>query len=241
MTAHFFVSPEQIDGDVATLAEDDTHHLATVLRARPGLPATIADGTGTVWRGAFEGVHDGAARVRLEASEDVGIEAPLVTVVHALPKQRKLDEVVQRLTELGVDRIIPVHSARSQVELDARKATKAVTRWRAIALAASKQSQRARLPVIDEVGEWATAFPPGVPGVVAWEESTSGLRDVLDIVKADAQIVLGIGPEGGITPEEVAGTGLPDASLGRTVLRTETAAIVAVSALRYHYGLMERS
>lgn len=241
MTAHFFVSPDQIDGNVATLGPDDSHHLVTVLRARPGLPASVADGMATVWQGVFDGVDDGAARVRLHTSVNVGIETPSITVVHALPKQRKLDEVVQRLTELGVDRIVPVHSARSQVELDARKADKAVTRWRAIALAAAKQSQRARLPVIEEVGEWRTAFCAGVPGVVPWEESTVGLREVLDTVAAQAEVVVGVGPEGGLTAEEIDGTGLPHASLGRTVLRTETAAIVAVAAVRYHYGLMERS
>ena len=241
MTAHFFVAPDRVQGDAVLLGEEDTHHLATVLRARPGLEVSVADGSGTVWHGVFDGVTDGAARVRVERAEQIPVEHPRITVVHALPKQRKLDEVVQRLTELGVDRIVPVHSARSQVELDDRKAAKAVARWRAVALAAAKQSQRARLPVIAEVGQWTGAFPSAAVGVVPWEESTVGLRDALAALPPADELLVGIGPEGGITPEEVAVTGLPHASLGRTVLRTETAAVVAVAAVRYHFGLMARS
>lgn len=241
MTAHFFVTPAQVEGDVVVLGEEDTHHLATVLRARRGLPTSVADGSGTVWRGVFDGVVDGAARIRVEHADHIPLERPQITVVHALPKQRKLDEVVQRLTELGVDRIVPVHSARSQVQLDERKAAKAVDRWRAVALAAAKQSQRPRLPVIAEVGEWSTAFPAPAVGVVPWEESTVGLREVLTALPPADEVVVGIGPEGGLTPQEVDATGLPHASLGRTVLRTETAAVVAVAAVRYHFGLMARS
>ena len=239
MTAHFFVAPSDVDGETATLDEDDTHHLATVLRARPGLPASVADGSGTVWTGAFAGLHDGRAQIRLESAVTVADDRPRITVVHALPKQRKLDEVVQRLTELGVDRIVPVTSARSQVEFDDRRAAKAVARWRAIATAAAKQSRRTRLPVIDDIGTWDAAFGGVASGVVAWEESDRGLRSVLDGVGAADDLVVGIGPEGGLDAEEVVRTGLPHASLGRTVLRTETAAIVAVAAVRFHYGLME--
>lgn len=240
MTSHFFVAPERIDeGSSATLDADDTHHLTTVLRARPGAEVSVADGTGSVWSGRFEGLRDGQARIALEDHELHPAASPRITVVHALPKQRKLDDVVQRLTELGVDRIVPVHSARSQVELTERKATKALGRWRAIAMAAAKQSRRARLTEIAEVGEWSTAFTAAAPGVVCWEESSRGLKAVLTDVGDVGALTLGIGPEGGLTPDEVAASGLPDASLGRTILRTETAALVAVAALRYHYGLME--
>ncbi|MPZ73160.1 MAG: RsmE family RNA methyltransferase [Nitriliruptorales bacterium] len=239
MTPHFFVAPEQVGSGVALLGPDDSRHLVTVLRGRPGDRVTVADGTGTLWNAVYQGHQGGLVEIALLESTFLRQRHPAFTVVHALPRQRKLDDVIQRLTELGVSRVVPVHSERSQVELDQHKAAKAVARWRAVALAAAKQSRRARLPVIEEVGEWPDAFADGCRGIVLWEESPVALRTALDDMPAVDELVLGIGPEGGLTRGEVAATRLPHASLGPTVLRTETAAIVAVSALAYHYGLME--
>lgn len=239
MIPHFFVDEQDPDAREVLLDGEDTRHLVTVLRAREGAPATVADGTGSVWTARFRGLAGEVARLELEARRVVATPSPALTVVHALPKQRKLDEVVQRLTELGVHRIVPVHSARSQVHLDERKAAKAVTRWRAIALAAAKQSRRARLPIIDDVGDWTGAFNGDDPGVVCWEESATGLREVLDEQRQPAAFILAVGPEGGLTADEVAATGLPHASMGPSILRTETAALVAAAAVSYHFGLME--
>lgn len=239
MIPHFFVAEDAIGADQALLGADDTRHLTTVLRARNGDPVTVSDGLGTIWTARYAGLADGAARVELGDRTDVAPPRPALTVVHALPKQRKLDDVVQRLTELGVHRIVPVHSRRSQVTLDERKAAKAVTRWRAVALAAAKQSRRARIPIVSEIGEWDSAFPPGIPGVVCWEESETGLRAVLEAAPPPDEIVLGIGPEGGLDADEVAASGLPAASLGPSILRTETAALVAAAAVGYAFGLME--
>lgn len=239
MTPHFFVDGEHVGTDEAFLDSEDTRHLVTVLRARVGAGVTVADGTGRVWTGTYRGVEDGRARIALVASETAPQPEPAITVIHALPKQRKLDDVIQRLTELGVDCIVPVHSQRSQVELDDRRAANAVARWRAVALAAAKQSHRARLPSIDDVGHWNTAFREGLPGVVCWEGSTTPLGLVLDQIDSPRRFVIAIGPEGGLTEEEVAVSGLPAVSLGRSILRTETAALVAASAVTYHYGLME--
>ena len=239
MTPHFFVPAVAAGADEVLLDEADTRHLVTVLRARPGAALTVADGSGAIWNGTYRGDAEGSAVVALGGATIVPAPRPAITVVHALPKQRKLDDVVQRLTELGVDRIVAVHSDRSQVELDDRRAAKAVARWRAVALAAAKQSRRARLPEIAPVGQWRTAFPSGVPGIVAWEESTVGLRAALGDSDAPEAFVLGIGPEGGLTSGEVDAVGLPHACLGPDILRTETAALVAAAAVRFHYGLME--
>jgi len=236
---HFLVDPGQISAQHAVLGDEDTRHLTAVLRARAGDEMTVADGEGTIYAARFDRVRDGLAVVVLGASRYQPPERPSVTVVHALPKQRKLDGVVQRLTELGVERIVPVHSERSQVVLDERKAVKAVARWRSIAVAAAKQSRASRVPRVTEVGDWREAFAEGLPGVVCWEESATGFRAALDGVPVADRLVIGIGPEGGLTHEEVEATGLAHGSLGPTVLRTETAALVAVAALRFHYGLME--
>lgn len=238
---HFFVEPAAVDGDVALLRGDDANHLLRVLRAQRDDPVSVADGRGRLWQGRLLGGAGGTrgdARVALVAGHTVTPGRPRMTVVHALPKRRKLDEVVQRLTEVGVDRLVPVHSARSEVHLDPARADKALARWRAVALAAAKQSRRPFLLDVAEVAPWQDGFAGARHGVVLWEESTTPLRQVLDGIGDVDEVVLGVGPEGGLTSDEVAATGLPDASLGATVLRTETAALVAAAATRYALRLL---
>lgn len=225
---HFFAA---VDGDRAVLREDDVRHLTTVLRARPGELVSVSDGRGSIWQGRLAGGDPGV--VELQQRWDVPRARPAITVIHALPKARKLDDVVQRLTEIGVERIVPVHSERSMVRLDPAKAPKAWARWQAVAYAAAKQSRRAWLPVVAPVATWAEAFPQEAVGVVLWEESETPLRDVVAALPDADEILLAIGPEGGLTEAEVAATGLPHASLGATVLRTETAALVAVAAVGF--------
>jgi 16S rRNA (uracil1498-N3)-methyltransferase len=209
-----------------------------VLRARPGDPLSLSDGAGTRWQARLAEAGSGEVVVDLVDRVLVPRPVPRLAVVHALPTRRKLDDVVQRLVEVGVDRILPVHSERSQVRLEAARAARASVRWNAVAEAAAKQSRRVWLPVVEPVGEWTTAFPVGVAGVVLWEESDVALRTVLDGLAGEPDLVLGVGPEGGLTAAEVRASGLAHATMGETVLRTETAALVAVSALRYHFGLM---
>lgn len=227
---HFFVDPADVDGDRVVLRGDEGRHLATVLRARPGQRVSLADGTGRRYAARVRRADDDAVTLAVEHVEDDPPARPALTVVHALPKARKLDDVVQRLSEVGVERLVPVVSARTEVALSVEKAERALARWRAVALAAAKQSRRARVLEIAEVGVWSTALAsaPG-DGVVCWEGATTPLREVLP-ADPDA-LVLGIGPEGGLTADEVEATGLPAASLGPPILRTETAALVAVTAV----------
>lgn len=234
---HFFVDVDASE-DSAVVEGEEARHLERVLRVRPGDPVSVSDGRGTIWQGTVDQVGREGVRVALGDRVAVPAETPALTVVHALPKQRKLDEVVQKLTELGVGEIRPVMSARSQVVLEGPRAHKAVARWRAVAHAAAKQSRRAWLPTICAVGTWDGAFGAPSCGVVCWEESRRPLREVLDAWPDCREVIVGIGPEGGLTPDEVRAAALPDASMGRTILRTETAALVAVSAIRYHLGLM---
>ncbi|MDP8970822.1 MAG: 16S rRNA (uracil(1498)-N(3))-methyltransferase [Actinomycetota bacterium] len=237
---HFLVDPGDIDreGATAILRADQAHHLAVVLRARPGDPVSLADGTGALWQARVRRSDEGRVTLALVTRQVVAPPRPRLTVVHALPRRRKLDEVIQRLSELGVDRVVPVHSERSQVRLPGEKAAGAVARWRSVALAAAKQSRRVRPLQVAEVGRWSDLTAPAGCGVVLWEQATTGLRAVLDGLNGAAgdELVLAVGPEGGLTPAEVKACGLPAASLGPTVLRTETAALVAASAVLYHVG-----
>lgn len=230
---HFLIAPSAVDGDHAELTGEDARHLAVVLRAGPGEPVSLSDGSALL-QARVVNATPSAVRLAITERHPQTPPRPALIVVHALPKARKLDGVVQRLSEIGVDRLVPVHSARSQVRLDERRAAKAVARWRAVALAAAKQSRRLRPLEIAEVGEWADAFPAGCAGVVAWEESTAPLRG--RVPRDVDELWLGIGPEGGLTPEEATGPGLPVVSLGPTVLRTETAGLVAATLVLAEVG-----
>jgi 16S rRNA (uracil1498-N3)-methyltransferase len=193
----------------------DDHHLRRVLRLRPGDPLTVGDGAGG-WR---------AARLTSTAIEPTGpVEvaprpAPTLTVGFALVKGGKPELVVQKLTEVGVDRIVPLRAARSVVRWDEAKAVKAVGRLRSVARAAAAQCHRPHLPEVAAVTEAAT--------VVAQEGAVLAERGGTPL--GDAHTVL-VGPEGGWTPEEL-GAGAPRVGLGPHVLRAETAAIAAAVLL----------
>lgn len=229
----FFVDPSAVGEGTATISGDEGHHLAKVLRAQPGMALVLADGAGRVFDATVTEVHGDAVEVRVDHERSVPQARPRIVVVHALPKARKLDDVVQKLSEVGVERIVPVHSARSEARLDPAKERKLVERWRAIALAAAKQSHRPRVMDVDPIGRWERSFLMGTTGVVLWEdERETPLRAALEGIEAGEveELVLGIGPEGGLTEDEVRGTRLPSARLGEEILRTETAALVAVTA-----------
>lgn len=199
------------DLDVPELAADDRHHLERVLRLRPGAPCTVGDGAGR-WRTARFGPT-------LEVTGEIVASpapAPAVTVGFALVKGDRPELVVQKLTELGVDRIVPFRAERSVVRWDAAKAAKAVARLRQVARAAAEQSHRPWLPEVAEVVDLADL----VAGEgVAVADRGGGPVD------ASTTTVL-VGPEGGWADREVP----PDArrvSLATHVLRAETAAITA--------------
>ncbi|MFO8076696.1 MAG: RsmE family RNA methyltransferase [Egibacteraceae bacterium] len=231
---HFVVPPAALDGPTAALAGDDAHHLVRVLRAGVGDPVSVADGVGGLWQGRVAELGH-TVLVSLEESIEVPRPHPEVHVVHALPKGRKLDDVVRGLTELGVEGIWPVTTTRGESEPKAESADRALERWRAIAHAAAKQSRRAWLPQLAPVVPWPEAFGdalrgPSVEGFVCWEEATTPIAEAVAAQDGAARLVIGVGPEGGLTPAEVADAGLPAVTLGPTVLRTETAGLVAASA-----------
>ncbi len=225
---HVLVAPEAVGDDVAELAAEDAHHLTRSLRRGEGDAVSVADGHGTVWQGRIVR-RDPSVLVALEERHDIPPPDPPVWVVHALPTGRKLDEVVRRLSELGVDRLEPVVSARCENRPSRAKAQKARQRWEAVAVAAAKQARRARPLEIAPVGTWPGALDAEPGGAVLWEEAAQPLGDVLARARVDRPAVLGIGPEGGLADAEVQAAAPPAASLGPTVLRTETASVAAAA------------
>ena len=229
-------------GDRLTLEADADHHLRRVLRAEAGDPLEVADGAGRTApaRLTSEGVEL-TARPALHPPRATAIE-----VVHALPKGRKLDEVVRVLTELEVARVVPVQAARSVVRLDEARRRKAGDRWRAIARSAAEQSRRPYLPAVEDPCDFEdAALPAGDPLLlVANLGAPTGLATALGAATTDGavdRVVVAIGPEGGWTDDEVAALvarGGRRVHLGDTVLRTEHAATVAVAVIAAAVGRM---
>ena len=209
--AHVFVA----DLDALDLAANDRHHLGRVLRLRDGDELTVSDGAGQWRRCRF-----GARIEPIGAIERDESSQPEITIAFALVKGERPEWVVQKLTEVGVDRIVPVVAERSVVHWDADKADRNHTRLLTVAREAAMQSRRAWLPVVEPI----SAFDDLAGRAGAALADRGGRPPTL------ANPVVLVGPEGGWSDRE-RDKGLPSVGLGPTVLRAETAAIVAGAAL----------
>jgi 16S rRNA (uracil1498-N3)-methyltransferase len=216
----------------AELAGAQARHMARVLRAVPGTRAHVVAGT-RVWSAVVTEVDD--ERVAFALEQELPAEQPLpITLLLAVFKFDRMEWSIEKATELGVARIAPVITRRTEKHL-AHAAETRVERWRRIAHEAAKQSRRADVPSIDAplALKVALAAPwPGAKILLAESERTVMLRDAL--LTADAPYALAIGPEGGWVAEEeqmFASAGWQAASLGPRILRAETAAIAAVSVV----------
>jgi len=208
------------DLDAPVLRADDAHHLERVLRLRAGDEMVLGDGAGR-WRPA----RFGPTIEPTGALEQTPLERPSIGVAFALVKGDKPELVVQKLTELGVDRIVPFRAIRSVVRWDDAKAARAGQRLRAVARSAAMQCHRPWLPAVEDATDLGALLGGG--GVAVAIADRTGAAPSLD-----HSLVL-VGPEGGWAPEEraaAADAGVPSVAVGAHVLRAETAA-VTVGAL----------
>lgn len=222
-SAHVFVA----DLDAPELDADDRHHLGRVLRLRAGETVSASDGRGAwrpcTWTGDGDGGGGGLAPAG--EVERVAAPAPAITVAFAPVKGDRPEWVVQKLTEVGVDRIVVLATARSVVRWEGERAAKQVGRLARVAREAAMQSRRVWLPSVEGVVPFAEAANWG-RGVAMAEPGGAS--------PSPARPVVLVGPEGGWSAEEL-GAELPRVGLGPTVLRAETAAVAAgvlLSALR---------
>jgi 16S rRNA (uracil1498-N3)-methyltransferase len=228
-SAHLFVPTAADLADAMAVDGEDGHHLARVLRLRAGETVTVADGSGA-WR-PYRIASTAGAAVRLEA-DGPGRREPVPTrrlaVAFALTKGDKPDLVVQKLTELGVDRILPVLGERSVSRPAPDRAGAAVERWRRIAREAARQCRRATLPVVEDLAPLAALS--GHPGLAVAERGGVS-AEVLGSPPGD-EILVVVGPEGGLADAEVdALKPWARLDLGPHILRAETAALAAAALL----------
>lgn len=238
MRRRFFV--EKFTGQSAVVEGDTAHHLGRVLRAQPGQLYELSDGT-AVWLGRIEVV----ARDRVEFAllEEIPSQQPSVDLILLLSivKFDAFEWALEKATELGVALIVPVAAGRSEKALLAAS-EKRSDRWRKLLVEASQQSRRVRVPVLGSPMRPDRAFQeahPLGPKILLSERSDAPpLCEVLSSASV-SQASLAIGPEGGWTDEEfaeAAEAGFREASLGKLILRTETAVIAALASLNYALG-----
>jgi 16S rRNA (uracil1498-N3)-methyltransferase len=233
----FFV--EQFADGSAVMEGEAAHHLGRVLRAQAGQLYELSDGT-RVRLGRIESVT--RDRVEFALLEELPANRPSldVTLMLAVVKFDAFEWAVEKATELGVTTIVPLAAARSEKALLAA-ASKRAARWNKILLESSQQSRRMRVPALREVSEPESAFASCVEGmriILSERADAPPMRTVLDGQRA-TKAMLVIGPEGGWTDAELEAarrSGFQGASLGRLILRTETAVIAALSALNYALG-----
>jgi 16S rRNA (uracil1498-N3)-methyltransferase len=234
MRRRFFV--EKFDNGHAVMEGEAAHHLGRVLRAQPGQVYELSDGT-AVWLGRIETV--GRDRVDLRLTESIPAYIPQLrtTLLLSVVKFDAFEWALEKATELGVTRIVPLSAARSEKSLLAA-APKRAHRWTKILLESSQQCRRVRLPLLDPLSKPELAFAghsEGVRILLSEAPDAKPLRNALAGVRSDTA-VLAVGPEGGWAQDEfgVARTaGFQEASFGGLILRTETAVVASLAALNF--------
>jgi 16S rRNA (uracil1498-N3)-methyltransferase len=247
-----FVEGDLQSGSVVELPRETAAHLAKVLRARSGDEVVLFNGDGREFTGAVEKVQGSRVSASIGAARVTDRESPFqLTLVQCIPRGDRMDFIVQKATELGVVRIIPVLSQRSVVRLDEGQAASKQLHWRAVAVSACEQCGRNRLPsvatpqpLLNYLGALAQANK-SLRLVLEPDRARRTERGAQSIDIASSQSVpraeIAIGPEGGFAPEELEAFDLSSfsrVSLGPRVLRAETAAIAAIVVLQARFGDM---
>jgi 16S rRNA (uracil1498-N3)-methyltransferase len=241
--ARFFVTRKSITHQRVTVEGPELDHLRRVLRLRPGDPIVVFDDAGWEHEAVIRSLSAQAAEIEIVRSFQAERESSLkLTLAVGLTKGEKMDFVVEKATELGVQAIVPFVSSYTVPKLDQRKIEKRGARWQKIALAAAKQSGRTRIPEIfpfsgfEDLVEQTT----GSLNLLFWEKEAQQTLKQVHATDPDARsILLVIGPEGGLSDQEAGLAqrhGFKPIRLGRRILRAETAAVVAASLVQYLWG-----
>jgi 16S rRNA (uracil1498-N3)-methyltransferase len=248
-----FIDGALTPGAIVELARDTASHLAKVLRAHSGDEIILFNGDGREYTGAIEAVRGSRVSASIGAARSIDRESPLaLTLLQCVPRGDRMDFIVQKATELGVGRIVPVLSQRSVVRLDQTQAASKQAHWRAVAVSACEQCGRNRLPTVDApqplLNYLGAMNPKETPGllrlVLEPERAAQAAREARVDIHAAGPVTgadIAIGPEGGFAPEELEAFELSAFSrlqLGPRVLRTETAAIAAIVVLQARFGDM---
>lgn len=240
---HFFVEESQICGQEICIAGDDFNHAVHVLRLKPGETVMVSGPEGTDYytevKEILEARQELVLTVKSISVENHELPAE-ITLYMSLPKADKMELIIQKATELGVTRIVPVESRNCVMKLEQKKVESRIARWQAIAEAAAKQSKRSRIPEVTAplnfVEAVKTAEQKSNVRLIPYEDEKGMLGTCETIVSflPGADIAVFVGPEGGYDPMEIRfarSHGIEPVSLGKRILRAETAAIAVLSLI----------
>ena len=241
---HLFADPSDVQDELLTITGPEVNHIRNVMRLKPGEEISVSiGGDGKEYRYGIESYTEDSVLCRLRFVKDKEVELPVkVLLFQGLPKADKMDLIVQKAVELGAAEIIPVSMERCVVKLDAGKAAKKTARWQTIAESAASQSRRSIIPRIlapmsmKEAVEYAKEQTEVRVIPYELQEDDGSVKQYLESLKEGQSVSIFIGPEGGFAPGEVElakEAGIRPISLGRRILRTETAGLAILSWLIY--------
>ena len=239
---HFFVSPKQIGEEEIRITGPDVNHIGNVLRMRPGEKICVSDGQDADYYCIIDKITQEQVTARIVNRTEESRELPSrIWLFQGLPKGDKMELIIQKAVELGVYAIVPVAMKRSVVKLDEKKAAAKKKRWESISESAAKQSGRRTVPLIGEVTDLkgALKLAADMERKLLPYENESGMEGAKAAIKScgvGESIAVLIGPEGGFEPGEVGmaqEAGFTPISLGKRILRTETAGLCVLSLLMF--------
>lgn len=240
---HFFVTPGQVRENNIYIQGSDVNHIKNVLRMKIGEKLQISDGYNKKYICSVEAFGEEEVRVSVLEELEADTELPSrIYLFQGLPKNDKMELIVQKAVELGAYEIIPVAVKRAVVKLDEKKAAKKVERWNGIAESGAKQSGRAVIPKVTGVMDYkeALAYAKKLNIIMMPYELAEGMADTkafIERIEPGQSVGIFIGPEGGFDREEVelaVSAGAEIVTLGKRILRTETAGLAVLSILMYH-------
>lgn len=248
MIPRIYSPPVREERDTVELAADTVRYLRTVLRLGRGDEILLFDGTGWECRGVIDRLEGRRGTARITARRHKPLEIPVrITLAQAVPKGDKMEFIIQKATELGAARVVPFLSSRTVPRRTEERAARRLERWRRIAAEAAEQCGRPDVPDIAEPLPFREALGSAGQGAVKilfWESETErSIREILQDAgnRSAKEFFLVIGPEGGLSAEEAdlaRQSGFLTASLGRLVLRVETAALAILAIFQYECGLI---
>ncbi len=243
---YFFIDPSRVTNPMVSITGSEAHHIKNVLRLKPGDGVKLFDGTGFEYEAVIVSLSGKSVAVEIKgrARAAAPCGAHLI-VAQAFLKEKKMDDLVRRLCELGMAQWVPFFSSRSIARPDAKRLAGRVQRWQRIATEAVKQCRRIDTPRIENALSFEETLAFGNRcdlKIVFWEGGSDPLkRDLSPPDKPLKKILLMLGPEGGFTEQEIGqlrDNGFVTAGLGPRILRAETATVAAVTLVQYLFGDM---
>ncbi|MBQ8729746.1 MAG: 16S rRNA (uracil(1498)-N(3))-methyltransferase [Lachnospiraceae bacterium] len=237
---HFFVEDENVFEGHIDITGNDYNHLKNVLRIRVGEELLISSKAGDNYMCKVSELKEDAVECEILSKTDYDYELPSkIYLFQGLPKSDKMEMIIQKAVELGAYEIIPVATKRSIVKLDAKKETSKISRWQAISESAAKQSKRSIIPNVSSVMSFKEAIKYAVSmdiKIIPYENAKGmqGTREFFMNIEKGKSIAIFIGPEGGFDESEIElamESGIQPVTLGKRILRTETAGLATLSML----------